>query len=734
MQLDKLVPCEYRRVVAVEPGESELTVFFREDGQSRCQNIQYAPFILLKSPELLNGGDGDFSIIPLTGSAPMAYRVNFSGITAYLTALEFLKKSTGYNPSSQNAPFRVVSDLTQQALTGSGIRLFRDMNFNDVRRLQFDIETLVSPEFEFPNPEREPDEIIIITMSDNTGWEKVISLENMSEKELLETFVATVAERDPDVLEGHNIFRFDLPYIEERAKRHRVKLNLGRGGQPVKKRNSRFNAAERTINYTRYDIYGRHVIDTFHLCMLYDVSHRNLESYGLKYVAKHFGVAPDGRTYVEGREISAIWNSDRQRLLAYALDDVRETRAISEILSPSYFYQTQLIPMKYQDCAVRGNATCIDAMLVAEYLRCGQSLPLPESSRQFSGALTKAFEEGVFKNVWHCDIRSLYPSVILAEKWCPERDELGVFSRLLKELRTFRLQAKDAEKKAVSPAEKDQYNALQTTFKILINSFYGYLGFSQGTFNDYAMAENVTGRGREILVMMLDYLNESSAKVIEMDTDGIYFQPPPDVATPEAMERRVQSVLPSGIEVELDATYSAMFCYKSKNYALLELNGEVSITGAALKSRGLEPFQREFIERLISLFLREDYTLAEELYNEFRTAIECRKLPLEKLVKTETLGDSLDTYRKKLSGGNGRRSAAYELAIASGRDYRAGDQVSFYLTGDKKKASVVDNSKLLSDATSQRDENIPYYLNKLEELHKKFSGFIPAKYQQAELF
>ena len=84
------------------------------------------------------------------------------------------------------------------------------------------------------------DKIIIITMSDNSGWEKVISLDDMDEKELLEEFVKTVTERDPDVLEGHNIFRFDLPYIETRARLNKVKLTLGREGRLFKKHNSRF--------------------------------------------------------------------------------------------------------------------------------------------------------------------------------------------------------------------------------------------------------------------------------------------------------------------------------------------------------------------------------------------------------------------------------------------------------------------------------------------------------------
>ena len=73
-----------------------------------------------------------------------------------------------------------------------------------------------------------------------------------------------------------------------------------------------------------------------------------------------------------------------------------------------------------------------------------------------------------------------------------------------------------------------------------------------------------------------------------------------------------------------------------------------------------------------------------------------------------------------------RRSAAYELALASGREYRQGDQIAFYVTGTKKKVSVTDNAKRLADADeSVRDENVEYYLDKLSELRKKFEPYLP---------
>jgi len=548
----------------------------------------------------------------------------------------------------------------------------------------------------------------------------------MSEKEMLGEMVRLLRERDPDVLEGHNLFGFDLPYIEARARRHGVRLALGRDGSRLTARSSRFSAGERTSTYRRYEIHGRHIVDTLHLVQLYDVSHRDMDSYGLKASARYFGVAAPERTYVEGSRISEVYRTDPARLRAYAMDDVRETEALSRILLPSHFYQAQLVPFSLQNCVTRGQATRIDALLCGEYMVANASLPTPQAPRDFQGALTEALRSGVFRNVWHADVRSLYPSIIISRELTPRLDEQGAYLRLLRELRRFRLEAKDAARRA--PAEqREHFEALQSSFKVLINSFYGYAGFAQGTFNDYDLAEAVTAAGREILKTMLDFLEAQQATVIEMDTDGIYFVPPAGVDDPAALAARLQAALPAGIDIDLDATYAAMLGYKAKNYALLGHDGTISLTGAALKSRGLEPFQRRYIRELVTLLLQGRGGEAEGLRQRYRQDLEGHVLPLTDLAKREVLSTPPRVYAEALSQGGGRRSAAYELALASSREYRQGDTVVFYVTGSKKNVAVTDAAKLLADAAPEvRDENVPYYLDKLESMHAKFAEFFSA--------
>jgi len=730
IDVDGLCPSRYRYLVAAEVNDDGTATLYQRPpgGAVTALQVQFNPWLLTAGSSLAQKIPGVREICPLQGQGRYNVRVHLADPGAYEYAVRFLKSQTGFTPTKPGAPYRVFNDLVQQLLSMLPARLFRGLSFKDVVRMQIDIEARTTPGYDFPNAQRPGDEIIAIAMRDSTGWETCLAAPKLSEAEMLREMVRLVRERDPDVIEGHNIFDFDLPYIVERAKRHKVDLTLGRDGSILRFRSSRFSAGERTSTYTRFDIYGRHVVDTLHLVQLYDVIHRDMESYNLKEVARYFGVNSEDRTYVDADEIPGLVEADPERLRAYALDDVRETDAISRILSPSYFYQAQLVPFSYQNCITRGSATRIDAMLVAAYQVENHALPEPEEPRPFQGGLTASLETGVFENVWHADVRSLYPSIILSSGMQPSRDSLGVFRRYLSELRRFRLAAKDAARSAPTAEEREHYNALQSSFKILINSFYGYLGFAQATFNDFAMAEKVTAAGRDVLRSMLGFLEERGATVIEMDTDGLYFLPPPDVSDPDLLEKDLQNVLPEGIEVEIDATYKAMFAYKSKNYALLTHDGRILMTGAALKSRGLEPFQRRYIHELITLLLTGRTDEIPDLYERYARAIRNHEFPLSDFAKREVLSTSPRVYKDKLAKKKTRRSAAYELVLKSEREYNQGDVVAFYVTGEKKNVSVTDHAALLADADPDvRNENVAYYLDKLAKLHNKFAAFVPGE-------
>jgi DNA polymerase elongation subunit (family B) len=320
---------------------------------------------------------------------------------------------------------------------------------------------------------------------------------------------------------------------------------------------------------------------------------------------------------------------------------------------------------------------------------------------------------------------------MLTSRVAPRQDALEVFLPLLADLRQFRVEAKQMAQKAESPGEKLHFQALQGTFKILINSFYGYLGTSISHFADFDAAARVTEIGRNILKQMIDWLKTQNCQVIEIDTDGIYFVPPPAVSTPEQEEelvRKLGETLPAGIEVELDGRYRAMFSYKMKNYALLTQPGKLIIKGSGLRSRGLERFQRDFLREFITLLLSGPSEKIRPLYADTLRKMERHEWKVADFAKTEALSESLGTYQFKIREKKRNPSALYELALKSGREYQPGDQLSYYVTGTKKNIKVYESCKLASQWDStQPDENVTYYQAKLKELFEKFEGYLPAE-------
>jgi DNA polymerase elongation subunit (family B) len=719
-------------IVAMEVERDEGIRVFRKEGGRLLSELQpFEPFFLLSNRSLLDGIDCSPAVKTLKGSGHYRYQVSFGSWREMDRVRKAISKKAGISAGHPDSPVFFVSDLIQQHLMVTGQTFFKGLTFEELRRMQLDIETFCPEGYEFPNPNRREDRIIVISFCDNTGWEKVISGKDLSEKEMLEELVRTIQERDPDIIEGHSIFNYDLDYISRRAKMHGIPLNIGRENRTAKSRSSRVIIAERTINYSRWDIYGRHVVDTFILAQFYDVVTRRLESFGLKEVAKHLNLASPDRTYLDGDQITWHFLHAPEKLHRYALDDVRETRAVSDLLSRSYFFQAQIFPFSFQNVVVRGNAAKIDSLFIREYLRQGHAIPKLEEARSFPGGYTDIFCQGVAKGVVYCDVRSLYPSLMLSEEIWPQKDELHIFSRLLADLRDFRLRAKDMAAQAVSPEARQFFDALQSTFKILINSFYGYMGHAQSHFSDFDQAEKITARGRELLESMIAWLREKGCQVVEIDTDGIYFVPGSDITTEgqeEDLVKELSDSVPEGITVEYGGRYKAMFSYKVKNYALLNYDGTLRIKGSGLRSRGLEKFQRVFLEEMISRLLTDQKEEIPPLFQQYLEQVAGHRWDIKMFMKTEMLQESLEKYREKIRNNARNRSAAYELALRSEKRYQPGDQISYYVTGDSEKVQVYDNCRLAREWDARHpDENLRYYQKKLRDLYKKFSEFFEDK-------
>src|ERR1051325_5547405 len=131
-----------------------------------------------------------------------------------------------------------------------------------------------------------------------------------------------------------------------------------------------------------------------------------------------------------------------------------------------------------------------------------------------------------------------------------------------------------------------------------------------------------------------------------------------------------------------------MLSYKAKPYALLDDRGRVTLKGSGFRSRGLEPFQRRVIEDLVGLLLNGRGAEVKATVHRWLEDLAARRVPVKTLARTETLQDTLDTYKERVAAGARTPSAAYELALASGRVVQPGDQISYYVAGRGVHVSV----------------------------------------------
>lgn len=728
---------EQTGIVAVEPAGHFVRIFFRADGKVYFHDEPFHPFILVGDPSLLNGCTIPCAVHQLEGPGSFSYKLQFDTWGDCLAARDFLAAKTGKSSGASSSPYLFLSDLSHHYLLATGTTLFKGLEFSELRCLALDIETDCAEGYGFSNPDRAEDRILSIALKDSHGEETLLRGDRLSEPDLLRALNSSIHSCDPDVITGHNIFRFDLDYIRRRASMHGIRLDWGRNGSvPHVTPHARWNLVEKNIEYPRWDIYGRHVIDTYFLVQLYDVANRNLESYGLKDVARHFNVAPEGRTYLDGADISATFHNDPEQLFRYNLDDVRETLSIFRLLGYPWFLQTRIFPYSFQNCIIRGNATRINSLFLREYLHSGHAVPESDpATTTIEGGYTELSYEGIISPVVHCDVASLYPSLMLAYNLAPSRDTLRLFIPMLSDLRRFRLISKQLARDAATESERHHFDALQQVFKVLINSFYGYLGAARHNFSDPAVAAEVTRLGRVTIKNMIDMLKGAGARMVEIDTDGIYFQPPVlcrNEHDEQALIRRISQTLPEGLDVELDGRYRSMFSYKTKNYALLGYDDRIIIKGSGLRSRGMERYLREFMQELIKRLLTNRSGTVEQLYEEYIIRLSSSGLDVNWVARTESLNESTDRYLEKLRLGKRNHSAAFEVALSTGRLYRAGDQISYYVSGYGKDAVAYEQCRPVSSFDpSHPDINTGYYVEKLRHLKKKFEQFLP---KEATLF
>ena len=706
-------------IVSVEADyEAGVWVYRRSGGTVRRERTPYRPWLLLTRPPDLDLPGADYTELEGEGYCLLA---EFNGQADYQAA-RFRLRDT-------HAEHLTYAGGAKMALIRSGQTLFKGMTFDDIVRLQFDIET------NGLDPEPEANRVLLIAVSDNRG---LIDLIEGDEPEILERFAALVRERDPDVIEGHNVYGFDLPYVMTRCKRHHIRLAIGRdGSEPRIGQERNYAMGGNSRPYVPVYIHGRHVLDTYLVVQRFDWAKQALTSYGLKECARVFGFAEEQRVELPGAEIARIYREDPELVRLYARQDVIETRKLAELISPVEFYQAQMVPDNYGQTVVTGNGEKINSLFVRAYLAAGRAVARMRSSRPYAGGYSEVRAVGVFDRIVKADVESLYPSLMLTHRLAPQADTLHIFLPLLRELTQRRFDAKRKAQAAESreaevetshiqvisspipsdvevlsiaaPRAEDQdfqyWDGLQSSYKVLINSFYGYLG---GPFywNDYEAAERVTELGRELVLDVADRMEAGGSAIIEIDTDGVYFVPPAEVQGEPAERAYIQEIgapLPQGIRLAFDGRYAAMLSLKTKNYVLVGYNGKRTFKGASLRSRADEKYGRQFLARAIDCLLEHDPEGIATLYAQTIDDILNRRIPIDDLARRERVTEKTFQSEQK------RRSASIAKNVP------VGDYVHVYERAD---------GELGLRSEYANDENVRYYMDKLYKFAKRLEeGF-----------
>jgi DNA polymerase elongation subunit (family B) len=677
--------------------EGRALVWRRVAGRIVCERERFRPWLLASTLDDLRLAGAPLSshTAPGVASAPFSFREldgpdgSFRFLLSARSGQTLERTICAGATRRLDRPVARVGELddyhrvppVEQYLMLSGRTCFRGLQYGDLHRMQIDFETTALD----PSHGR----IFMAAVRDNLGLELLLEAPAADdEARLIVELCALVRERDPDVIENHNLFGFDMPFLVERAAMLHVPLALGRAEgppAPVSYEDAAW-AGPRARRRTRYSVAGRELIDTLDAVRRHDFVTRELPSNKLKDVARTFGIAPPDRVYLPGDEVFATYRRDPASARRYAMQDVQEVDALSRRLMGAPFALAGMAPRRYERLASAGPAMGIlEPLLLRAYLRAGAAIPRqdPHSDAVIgphAGGATHLFASGVAERVVKADIASLYPSLMRVHCIGPACDQLGALLAIVGRLTDLRLHHK-AEMQRAEPAspQRHHHDAMQAAMKVLINSAYGYMGAgSMALFADRVAADEVTRRGRETLDHVVEALRSRGVVLIEADTDGVYFAVPEgwDEARERALVAEVAGTLEAGIRLEYEGRYQAMLSHEVKNYALLTYGGVLIVRGGAMRSSRAEPFGDRFLRTALRCALAGDVLGIRTAFLETVAALRERRLRAADVAMRARLSKTPEQYA---ASRRSHREAPYEALLAAGRrEWTPGERVRCY--------------------------------------------------------
>ena len=573
------------------------------------------------------------------------------------------------------------------------------------RVLSFDIETDPKGErlLAISMYGRDLDEVLIVDGNGREMPEKATRCAD--ERAALSAFCERIKTFDPDVLTGWNTIDFDFTALDRIAKRVRHPFSLGRdvGAIRIRKPEGYFGSGQASIP-------GRLVLDGIDLLRGAFV---RMEDYSLDAVSRVVlgeGKAVKGDVRDRIAEIMHNYRHDLPAFALYARTDARLAYDIIEKLDlvRLAFARSQLAGMTPD--RVAASIASFDFVYLTELEKCGIVAPTVRSSdsrvhaAQQGGHVLEPIS-GLHRNVWVFDFRSLYPSVIrtfnidplsyVAEPGEGEdlirtpggafRREPAILPRLLDDLFPRREAAKKAGDEVASHA-----------IKILMNSFYGVLGTPACRFFNPALANAITGTGKEMLLWSKRWFEDAGFRVIYGDTDSLFVESASD--DPEAARNQGQE-LAKALSAQLAAYIEERWGVQSrldlkfeKLYLRLFLpTARHSTRGASKRYAGLRKGKEQNTVEFVGMeVVRSDWTaLAKDVQRELYARlfadepVDAYLTDIVKRVRGGELDDAL-VYRKNLRKGSEEYTATTPPHVAAARKstQKPGRLISYVMTTD----------------------------------------------------
>ena len=552
----------------------------------------------------------------------------------------------------------------------------------------------------------------------------------------------------------------------------------------IRQSESMLKLANEVERFNQTSMWGYNVIDTLHAVRRAQAINSSIKSAGLKYITQYIKAEAPDRVYIDHTEIGPFYAKKEEFWLniqngkykkvgvdptideacskhssiyikttgdnlveRYLDDDLEETLTVDEEFNQGSFLLASLVPTTYERVSTMGTATLWEIQMRAWSYKHKLAIPKKNEKTEFVGGLSRLLKVGFSTDVLKLDFSSLYPSIQLVHDVFPTCDITGAMKGMLNYFRNTRIKYKNLAKEYqdIDKKQATSFDRKQLPIKIFINSMFGALSAPQVYhWGDMYMGEQITCTGRQYLRQMLRFFMKRGYVALVCDTDGMNFSlPEGGVDDRRYIGKGKNWLVKEGKEytgydadvaefndmfmkgamgLDCDGTWKSCMNIARKNYATMEHNGKIKLTGNSIKSKKLPLYIEDFLDKGIKMLLEGNGQSFVEWYYEYLEIIFNQQIPLMKIAQRAKVKLSIDDYKKrsteKTKAGNMMSMMAHmELAIRDGIAVSLGD-VIFYVNNGLK-ASHGDVQKVNKPKKGWSQEQLDIFFKTNEDRKEK---------------